>query len=129
MSKRTYEGAGTGRPKRRPRKGRAKPRRRRRRAPAVMHEVIGLRCRVYEVMLLDQTLVLADEVDGREFEVPLSTLVGREALAHVQKGEAVWLSVRREKPRVRAALGTADFDAHDGAESDDFDKYDEGHGP
>lgn len=119
-SKGTYQGFGTGRPKRRPRKGRAKTKRRRRRAPAVMHEVMGIRCRVAEVMLLDQTLVLADEVDGREFEVPLSTLVGRDALVHVKKGEAVWLSVRREKPRVRAALGTADLDsAYDDHDSDD----------
>jgi hypothetical protein len=118
-SKGTYQGIGTGRPKRRRRKGRAKTKRRRRPAPPVMHEVMGIRCRVYEVLLLDQTLVLADEVDGREFEVPLSTLVGRNALANVQKGEAVWLSIRREKPRVRDALGTADFAAHDADEHDD----------
>lgn len=89
-----------------------------------MHEIIGLRCRVYEVLLLDQTLVLADEVDGRPFEVPLSTLVGRDALAQVEKGEAVWLSVRREKPRVRRALGTVEFDEGDAA----LDEYDEGQG-
>lgn len=124
MSKGTYQGIGTGRPKRRARKGRAKTKRRRRRPPPVMHEVMGIRCRVSEVMLLDQTLVLADEVDGREFEVPLSTLVGREALVHVKKGEAVWLSVRREKPKVREALGTADID---GAYDDH--EYDDGHGP
>ena len=123
MSKGTYQGIGTGRPKRRRRKGRMKTKRRRRRAPPIMHEVMGIRCRVYEVLLLDQTLVLADETDGREFEVPLSTLVGRDALAHVQKGEAVWLSVRREKPRVREALGTADMDG-----ADDHD-YDDGQGP
>ena len=127
MNKGTYQGAGTGRPKRRPRKGRAKQKRRRRRAPPVTHEVMGIRCRVYEVLLLDQTLVLADEVDGREFEVPLSTLVGRESLVHVQKGEAVWLSVRREKPRLRAALGTADFAAADA--EDEADETDDLPGP
>jgi hypothetical protein len=124
----TYQGLGTGRSKRRKRKARSskpKPRQRRRRPPPVTHEVIGIRCRVYEVMLLEQTLVLADEVDGREFEVPLSMLVGKDALAHVEKGEAVWLSVRREKPRVREKLGRAEFDDREVID----DGYDEGQGP
>jgi hypothetical protein len=81
---------------------------------------------VYDVLLLEQTLMLVDEMDGRQFEVPLSMLVGRNALAHVEKGEAVWLSVRREKPRLRRSLGTVDFD-DDGERLDH--EYDEGHGP
>jgi hypothetical protein len=84
--------------------------------------VIGIRCRVYEVMLLDQTLVLADEVDGREFEVPLSVLVGGDALAQIEKGEAVWLSVRREKLRVREKLGRAEFDDGEAVDAEE-------HGP
>lgn len=127
----TYQGIGTGRPKRRKRqaaKAKPKPKRRRRRSPSprVTDEVIGLRCRVYEVMLLEQTLVLVDEVDGRQFDVPLSMLVGKDALAHVEKGEAVWLAVRREKSRVRRSLGTVDFE-DDGERLDS--EYDEGHGP
>jgi hypothetical protein len=124
----TYQGQGTGRSKRRKRKAqntRPKTKRRRRRPPPVTHEVIGIRCRVYEVMLLEQTLVLADEVDGREFEVPLSMLVGKDTLAQIEKGEAVWLSVRREKPRVRNKLGLARFDDVEAID----DQYDEGHGP
>lgn len=106
-----HEGVRTGRSKRRKRQapGQKAKTRARRKPPPVTSEVLGIRCRVIEVMLLDQILVLADEVDGRRFEVPLSMLTGRDALAHVEKGEAVWLSVRREKARVRQALGTAVF--------------------
>ncbi len=101
----TYLGLGTGRPKRRKRQAsqKTKPKRRRRRPPPpVTNEVIGIRCRVYDVMLLDATLLLVDEVDGRHFEIP-----------------AVWLSVRREKPRVRRSLGTVDFDQEDDEEQDE----------
>ena len=123
----TYQSIGTGRSKRRKRAEQRSARtKRRKRAAPVTHEVIGIRCRVYEVMLLDQTLVLADETDGRQFDVPLSMLVGRDALANVQKGEAVWLSVRREKAKVRRALGTADVDA---AYNEGDDEDSEGHLP
>lgn len=119
----TYEGIGTGRSKRRKRRpaGQTKRKPRRRKPPPVTSEVLGIRCRVYEVMLLDATLVLVDEVDGRQFVVPLSMLTGRDALAHVEKGEAVWLSVRREKARVRRSLGAVDFDDNESVD-------DEGHG-
>jgi hypothetical protein len=120
----TYQGIGTGRPKRRKRKAaKAKPKRsRRRRSPPITSEVLGLRCRVYDVLLLDQTLLLVDEMNDRQFEVPLSMLVGRDALANVQKGEAVWLSVRREKPHVRRGLGMVDFDE----DADDEQEEDRG---
>lgn len=111
----TYQGVGTARSKRGKRRtpSRTKTKSRRRKPPPVTSEVLGIRCRVLEVMLLDATLVLADEVDGRQFIVPLSMLAGRNALAHIEKGEAVWLAVRREKARVRASLGTASFGDHD----------------
>ena len=74
---------------------------RRKRPPPVTHEVLGLRCHVREVMLLDATLVLMDDVDGKQFALPLPVLVGRDALADIEKGQAVWLSVRVEKARSR----------------------------
>ena len=115
----TYQGAGTGRPvrrKRRARNSRAKTRRRQKRPPPITHEVLGLRCRVREVLLLDQMLVLTDEGDGRDFDVPLGLLVGRDALAQIEQGEAVWLSVRREMRRVRRMLGRVVHEDDDGGD-------------
>lgn len=77
---------------------------RRKRPPPVTHEVIGLRCRVKEVLLLDETLVLQDEVDGRTFALPLPVLVGRDALANIEPKQAMWLSVRAEGRAKRGAV-------------------------
>ena len=77
---------------------RARERRRARlRPPPATHEVFGLRCRVKEVMLLDETLVLVSDEDDKQFTLPLPVLVGRGALENIERGQAVWLSVRVQR--------------------------------
>lgn len=81
---------------------RARERRRARlRPPPATHEVFGLRCRVREVMLLDETLVLVSDEDGKQFTLPLPVLVGRGALENIERGQAVWLSVRVQRAATR----------------------------
>jgi len=85
---------------------RARERRRARlRPPSATHEVFGLRCRVKEVMLLDETLVLVSDEDSKQFTVPLPVLVGRGALENIERGQRVWLSVRVERGRAAASVG------------------------
>lgn len=80
-----------------PQKRRARPKPRATRPVPVMSEVIGLRCRVKEVLLLDETLILIDDVLGKQFALPLPVLLGRDTLEHIEQGQAVWLSVRVER--------------------------------
>lgn len=63
----------------------------------VTSDVFGLRCRVKEVLLLDESLVLVSDVDGAQFALPLRTLTGRDALANIERDDSVWLSVRAER--------------------------------
>jgi hypothetical protein len=85
---------------------RARVRRRARlRAPPATHEVFGLRCRAREVMLLDETLVLVSDEDGKQFTLPLPVLVGRGALENIKRGQVVWLSVRVERGRAAVSVG------------------------
>jgi hypothetical protein len=77
----------------RPARARRKP------APVVTSTVLGLRCHVREVLLLEESLVLVDDVKGTQFALPLPTLVGRDALVNIERNQAVWLSVGVEKLR------------------------------
>lgn len=72
---------------------------RRARPIPVTSDVLGLRCRVKEVLLLDESLVLVSDADGTQFALPLPTLTGRDALAHIERDDSVWLSVRVERRR------------------------------
>jgi hypothetical protein len=77
-------------------------RRARLRPPPSTHEVFGLRCRVRDLMLLDETLVLVSDEDGKQFALPLPVLVGRDALVNIAKGQVVWIAVRVEGKRQQA---------------------------
>jgi hypothetical protein len=60
-------------------------------------EVLGLRCRVTSIMIQDELLVMADDVEGRVIAIPVVSpgRDGRHLRAlGLREGQDVWLSVR-----------------------------------